>query len=209
MLQAIVAILLVLILSKLLSIKFSAVNTVADDITLVSYLLVMGLGVFLILTTLSKQWRIKRQQAHDHNHHAEHNHVVRQDHSCCDGKHVHTSDPKESWWQSLGVIFSMGIRPCAGAILVLIYVHLVGVFYYGIAATLVMGLGTGLAIASMALGTQLARNWFEKMAVSQKQSFLNINIGAWLRMAGGIVIFLLGLSLFQAAIHISGSHPLL
>ena len=73
-----------------------------------------------------------------------------------------------------------------------------------------MGLGTGLAIAGMAIGTQLARNWFEKLAkTNDHRSLFHFNVGPWLRMAGGIVIFLLGLSLFQAAIQISSNHPLL
>ncbi len=145
-----------------------------------------------------------------HKHEHQHSHEHHDDHTCCGGHHVHPSDPEESWWQSLGVIFSMGIRPCTGAILVLISAHLVGAFYYGLIATLVMGLSTGLAIASMALGTQLARNWFEKIAKSDvQQPLFQYNVGSWLRMAGGGVIFLLGFSLFQAATQMSGGHPLL
>lgn len=231
--QALIAILLVSVASQLLSIKFSEVNRYADDITMVSYLLVMALGAFLFFMALSTQWKRIRQSAskhghdhkgdhhehhheHSHNHHHDHDHKSHQhthdhDHSCCGGHHVHQSNPEESWLQSLGVIFSMGIRPCTGAILVLIYAHLVGAFFYGVIATLVMGLGTGLAIASLAIGTQLARNWFEKLAQpSDAKPLFTFNIGIWVRMAGGLIIFLLGLGLFQAAMQISnGGHPLL
>jgi ABC-type nickel/cobalt efflux system permease component RcnA len=73
-----------------------------------------------------------------------------------------------------------------------------------------MGLGTGISVASMALGTQLARNWFEKFAKSNdSQSLIRFNIGVWLRMIGGLIIFLLGLSLFQEVIKMSSGHPLL
>ncbi len=218
-LQAVIAILLVVVLSKLLSIKFSDVNSYADDITIVSYLLVMALGAFLFLTALFKQCKNIKQSAqktseldnsHSHEHSAHgHKDTHHHDHSCCGGHHVHKSDPKESWLQSVSVIFSMGMRPCAGAIVVLIYAHLVGVFYYGVIATLAMGLGTGLSIAGMALGTQLARNWFEGLAKNNNQPLLRFNMGLWLRIAGGAIIFLLGFSLFQAATQISGSHPLL
>ncbi len=222
LLQAGVAILLVVLLSQLLSIPFSEVNNYADDITLVSYILVMALGAFLFLTASFKYYRYIRQTVHEHTHeekhehHHEHHHqhAHHHDHACCGHHHVHQSDKQETWWQSIGVIFSMGIRPCTGAILVLIYAHLVGAFYYGVIATLVMGLGTGLAIASMALATQLARNWFEKLAQSSDQSLLfqlNLtHLSPWLRMAGGVVIFLLGLSLFQAGMQMdSAGHPLL
>lgn len=216
-LQAIVAIILVVVLSKILSIKFSDVNSHADQVSLVSYLLIMALGAFLFAMAIFKQWTHIRQwtlnlrssrkpTCSHHDHKIEHHH----DHSCCGGKHAHQSVPQESLWQSLGVIFSMGIRPCAGAIIVLIYAHLVGVFYYGIIATLVMGLGTGVAVAGMALGTQLARNWFETIiATSSKPLLMRLNVSAWLRVFGGLVIFLLGFSLFQSAMPVSGGHPLL
>ncbi len=61
--QAIVAIVLVTVLSTLLSIQFSQVNRYADDITTVSYLLVMVLGAFLFFTALYKQWRAMRKTA--------------------------------------------------------------------------------------------------------------------------------------------------
>ena len=205
LLQSLVAIFLVVILSQLLSLKFSQVNQYADQIKLVSYLLVMGLGIYLFVSAASKQWSFFRKKAsdhHDHDHHHAH------DHSCCGHKHAHQSDPKETWLQSLSVVFSMGIRPCAGAIIVLIYAHLVGVFVYGVVATFMMGLGTGLSIAGMAIGTQLARNWFEKMALADNQTLLKMNLGAWIKMCGGVIIFLLGFSLYQAATQVIGPHPL-
>lgn len=209
--QALIAIVLVIVLAQILSIQFLAVNQYVDDVTVVSYVLVMLLGVFLFVSAMWRQLRSLKQTVHHHEHsHHQHTHEHDHDHACCGHNHAHISEPKESLLQSLSVIISMGIRPCAGAILVLIYAHLVGVFYYGIVATLVMGLGTGLAIAAMALATQLARHWFEKLIQQEETSFLaQWNIGVYLRMAGGAVIFLLGLSLFQAATQISNAaHPL-
>ena len=73
-----------------------------------------------------------------------------------------------------------------------------------------MGLGTGLTIATIALGTQLARNWFEAFVNSDGNKHNPYsNAGPWLRITGGLVIFLLGFSLFQAATEISGRHPLI
>lgn len=203
--QALIAILLIVVLAKLLSIKFSAVNTYADNITTVSYVLVMALGSFLFITASMRQFKRIRftHAAEDHSHTHHHN-----EHNCCGGHHAHQSTPQESWSRSIGVVVSMGMRPCAGAIVVLIYAHLVGAFVYGILATLMMGLGTGLSIAAIALGTQLAQNWFVNLAKSElfQSSF---HTGNWLRMIGGIIIFLLGLSLFHAATQTTIGHPLL
>lgn len=213
LLQSLMAITIVLILSKILGVQFSKINQHSDSITLVSYCLVMGLGFYLFINAFSKLALSFKK----HNHSAEHNHEVvehKHDHhhhgdSCCGGHHVHQSDSKETLIQSIGVILSMGIRPCAGAIVVLIYAHLVGAFLVGIIATLVMGFGTGIAVASIALGTQLARNWFENIATKNKRVSINLNIGLWIKLMGGIIIFILGFSLFQAANIIDTSHPLL
>ncbi len=212
LLQSIVAILLVIILAKLLGLRFSDMHGYANDMTTVSYIMVMMLGIYLFTSALTRQFRLlngkSKLMTADHAH-SDHKDDHQHEGSCCGGHHTHQSTPQESWAKSIGVIFSMGLRPCAGAIVVLIYAHLVGAFFYGVLATLVMGLGTGLSISAIALGTQLARNWFEQFVNSKKTHAL-MNTGHWLRMSGGIVIFLFGLSLYQAAtLTMQGSHPLM
>ena len=56
------------VLSQLLSVKFSNINRYADDITLVSYLLVMALGAFLFLTALVNQLKRFKYSAIKHTH---------------------------------------------------------------------------------------------------------------------------------------------
>ena len=43
------------------------------------------------------------------------------------------------WRRGFGAIFAVGIRPCSGAILVLVFALAQGLFWAGIAATFVMG----------------------------------------------------------------------
>ena len=218
--QALVAITLIVVLTKVLSIRFSDVNNYAENVTTASYVMVMILGIFLFASASIRQLKLMRtnkqtserqhdeSHAHDHSHEHDHGHEHSHDHACCGGHHVHQSTPNESWTSSIGVIFSMGIRPCSGAIVVLIYAQLVGAFSYGVIAALMMGFGTGLSIACIALGTQLARHWFEQFADAES-SHSTVNIGLWLRMAGGVLIFLLGLSLYQAATQVVQGHPLM
>ena len=80
--------------------------------------------------------------------------------------HNHGPSPSElagpgGWTRGLSAIFAVGLRPCSGAILVLVFALAQGLFYAGVAATFVMGLGTALtvsAIAVMAVGAKgLAR----------------------------------------------------
>ena len=46
---------------------------------------------------------------------------------------------------------AVGLRPCSGAILVLVFALAQGLFWAGIAATLLMGLGTAITVAAIAV----------------------------------------------------------
>ena len=58
---------------------------------------------------------------------------------------------------ALRAIFAVGIRPCSGAILVLVFALAQGLFWAGIAATFVMGLGTAITVATIAVIAVSAR----------------------------------------------------
>ena len=47
-------------------------------------------------------------------------------------------------------IVAVGLRPCSGAILVLVFALAQGLFWAGVAATFVMGLGTAITVAAIA-----------------------------------------------------------
>jgi nickel/cobalt exporter len=62
-----------------------------------------------------------------------------------------------SWRKMMAVVFSVGIRPCTGAILVLVFALTQGLFWAGVAATFAMALGTALTVAvlaTLALGSR-------------------------------------------------------
>jgi nickel/cobalt exporter len=44
----------------------------------------------------------------------------------------------------------VGLRPCSGAIIVLVFALAQGLFWAGMASTLVMGLGTAITVATIA-----------------------------------------------------------
>jgi ABC-type nickel/cobalt efflux system permease component RcnA len=93
----------------------------------------------------------------------------------------------------------------------LIYAHLVDFFFYGVIATLVMGLGTGLSVTGIALGTQFARNWFEGMIAENTNghSYAKDNILLYVRIVGGLMLVFFGWSLYTAAIQANVNHPLM
>jgi nickel/cobalt exporter len=64
-------------------------------------------------------------------------------------------------------IFAVGLRPCSGAILVLVFALAQGIFWAGIAATLVMGLGTAITVAAIATLTVTATGLAARVAATR------------------------------------------
>lgn len=95
---------------------------------------------------------------HGHGHH--HDHVHAADGSCC--SHAHMPDPSQlqgpwSWRQAFAVAFAVGIRPCTGAILVLVFAISQGLMWAGVFATFAMAIGTAItvsALAALAVGSR-------------------------------------------------------
>jgi nickel/cobalt transporter (NicO) family protein len=96
-------------------------------------------------------------QHHAHDHHT-HDHHGHDDHA----GHAHGPEPQElagpgGWQRGLSAIVAVGLRPCSGAILVLVFSLAQGLLWAGIAATFVMGIGTAMttaAIATLAVGAK-------------------------------------------------------
>jgi nickel/cobalt exporter len=72
--------------------------------------------------------------------------------------HVHIVTPAQlrgGWREQLGVVLSVGIRPCSGALIVLAFALSQGLLAAGIVAVLLMGVGTAITtgvLAAMAVG---------------------------------------------------------
>ncbi len=58
----------------------------------------------------------------------------------------------------------MGLRPCSGAILVLVFTLAQGLFWAGVVSTFVMGLGTAITVALIATFAVGATAWAERFA---------------------------------------------
>ena len=69
--------------------------------------------------------------------------------------HAHGPEPEElagagGWRRGLSAIVAVGLRPCSGAIIVLVFALAQGLFWAGIASTFVMGIGTAITVAAIA-----------------------------------------------------------
>ena len=135
---------------------------------------------------------------HDHHEHQHHDHV--HDEHC---GHAHVAEAKQvrgqwSLTKAFSLAFAVGIRPCTGAILVLILANALGIYWAGVTSTLVMAIGTfltvsviaAIAVYSKKLAMQLAARddkWLSRLAFT-------------LRLGGGLAIAGLGGLLFLGSL---------
>jgi nickel/cobalt transporter (NicO) family protein len=69
--------------------------------------------------------------------------------------HAHGPEPQElagpeGWRRGWSAVVAVGLRPCSGAIIVLVFALAQGLFWAGMASTVVMGLGTSITVATIA-----------------------------------------------------------
>ena len=95
------------------------------------------------------------------------------------------------------VVFAIGIRPCSGAIIVLLFALAQGVFLAGIGATFAMAAGTALTVSALALLTVLSRKAAVRIAGSSSKWAGRINSG--LAVTGSLAVTLFGALLLYAA----------
>ena len=166
-----------------------------------SYGLVSLIGVFLM-------WRSGRhligRRAPSHDHAAGHSHC----HHCHGPSAADLTKPLTS--REIGVmILSVGIRPCSGAIIVLILAFATGLIWAGIAAVAAMSIGTGLAVALLATLTVYARK--SALAFADLLSMTDQKLARLLHAAafvGGLLIAVFGVTLLKTSLMIS-RHPLM
>jgi nickel/cobalt transporter (NicO) family protein len=61
-------------------------------------------------------------------------------------------------------VVAVGARPCSGAIIVLVFALAQGLFWAGVVATFVMGLGTAITVAAIATVAVGAKAWAKRFA---------------------------------------------
>ena len=89
---------------------------------------------------------------HDHHHH---DHVHGPDGVCTTCGHSHMPDPRDlegpfSLAKAWNAVLAVGLRPCTGAILVLVFCFAQGLAWLGVASALAMALGTALTVSLLA-----------------------------------------------------------
>jgi ABC-type nickel/cobalt efflux system permease component RcnA len=134
---------------------------------------------------------------HDHHghHHHDHDHGHVHDEHC---GHSHGPTPDQlagpgGWRRGLGAIVAVGLRPCSGAILVLVFSLAQGLFWAGVAATFVMGLGTAITVATIAVIAVSAKDLARRLSASREGGGALVMRGIEFGAAGLVLLFGVGL----------------
>ena len=187
----------------------------------VSYALVTLVGAWLLFVQIRAL--ITGKPAHSHGHGNAHDHHLKHDHkhghapaahahsghthaadeSCEDCDHQHLPGPEQlatgwSWKRALALSFAVGVRPCTGAILVLVFALTQGLFWAGVFATFAMALGTAITVSALAVLAVMSREWAARMTGGQ---------GVWMdriytlaALAGSGLVFVMGLLLLWGSL---------
>jgi nickel/cobalt exporter len=210
--QSVVAIAVVAIAAVLLGATAKAIGLTVHVVEIVSYVLVILIGVRLLFVKgrsflaacRELTWPLdpgkattspsKTIQRHDHRHdamtlrcgqchpdehagrvhgfhchdHDAHDHDGHDHHASAWG-HAHGPEPAElagtgGWRRGLSAVVAVGLRPCSGAIIVLIFALAQDLFWTGVGATLIMGLGTAITVAAIATVAVSARQVASRIA---------------------------------------------
>jgi nickel/cobalt exporter len=113
--------------------------------------------------------------------------------------HFHAPDPATlgdqfSWTSALMTVIAAGLRPCSGAILVLVFALAQGIFIAGVFATLAMSLGTAITTGALASVAVLAGGL--AVRISGKDSRRGELVLHGIETCAGLLILLLGVGLF-------------
>lgn len=215
-LQACTAIVIVGVAAAMLGATAKAMGDTVRVIEIVSYALILLIGLRLFWVKGRAFLRLLRSEAHahhvhehghhhahahDHDHH-HHGHGHSHDHEHKDEAsawgHAHAPEPQEltgrHWLRrGLSAIVAVGLRPCSGAIIVLVFALAQGLFWIGVASTFVMGLGTAITVAVIATLAVGARGLAGKLAKAKPGAGMLLLRG--LETAAALVIVIFGAAL--------------
>lgn len=151
-----------------------------------SFAAIALVGLWLAFRGARGLWRMRaaRVQHHSHDHDHDHN---GDDHVCSTCGHAHGPDPEAlakaaSAREVLALIAAVAIRPCTGALFLLILTAQLGVFWAGVAGTFAMALGTAsvtvaVAMAAVGLRRGVLAGLAESAALARVQPVIELSVG--------------------------------
>lgn len=191
--QAVTAVALVVIGVTVLGLTRSGLDDLASGgLQQVSRLMLAGIGLWLVWRGGQRIWRsFVPHHAHDH---------AKDGSAACPGcGHRHAPAPEEiaaagSWRAQMALILAIAIRPCSGALILLVLCWQMGIFTAGVVGTFAMALGTAALTVTVAVASVSLRAGALAGALDRPL----------MRHAAGLIELVLGLAVLAAALTLRG-----
>ena len=168
-----------------------------------SYAMIAGFGAVLLWRKLKPSSVPITVETHIHDANCTHNHheqkPAQSSFVCESCGHSHAPDPVQlsgktvSLRDAWGIIAAVGLRPCTGAIVVLSFALLNGLYAAGLASVLVMALGTAITVSALAAIAVYAKGAAVKISGTRASW-----VGNAIEITGASLVLILGLGLFYA-----------
>lgn len=145
---------------------------------------------------------------HEHHHH---NHAHALAHSrghahaaadfCEECGHAHMPAPESlggerfSLKEAFSAVFAVGLRPCSGAIIVLTFSLLNGLYLGGVLSVFAMSIGTAITVSTLAIMAVSAKGLAMRFA---GEGTLAVKLGNTIEIAGAFFVMAVGIILFLA-----------
>ncbi|GCA47737.1 nickel/cobalt efflux protein RcnA [Sinorhizobium sp. KGO-5] len=211
-LQGVVAILLIGAVYLVLRGSSISMTNATRALEIASYALIAAFGGWLVFRKLRSMLRPAPAPAtmhaddvhgHEHHHHHDHHHAHGPGEVCATCGHAHAPDPallkgdrfalSEAW----SAIVAVGLRPCSGALIVLSFALLNGLYLGGVLSVFAMSIGTAITVSILATMAVTAKGIAVRYASSDSAA---ARISNGIEIAGALLVLLLGLVLLGAAL---------
>lgn len=165
-------------------------------LTQMSYVLIITLGIYLLISTIKRHYKtflpvMPGDPTTNHHHH---------DEDCgCDHKHMPDASELAGKWdiaKITSLVLSVGLRPCSGALYILAFALVKGLFWVGAISVYAMALGTAITISLVTMAVVSGRNI--AFITTKENSRTRKVMSALLSMSGAVVIILFGAILLSS-----------
>lgn len=176
-----------------------------------SYALVIVLGIWLLVRKLAAlrpepaPAALSAAVSHEHHHDHDHSHHHHGDGEVCSTcGHAHMPSPAQvesvgSLRDMAALVLSVGLRPCTGALIVLTFAFLNGLWFAGLVSVFAMALGTAITVSVLATMAVTAKNAALRYSGS---SALSGPVSHGIEIGGALLIIAMGAVLLSGALSV-------
>lgn len=208
--QAVSAVVLVSLFALVFNLGSRRMTTLSNNLETLSYAVITLFGVWLLIGQLRSMFAARLTGDHDHGHAHDDGHDHAHDHADDAHDHhghAHLPGPEQldgtwSWTKAIGLAAMVGLRPCTGALIVLVVALHQHLYWAGIASTFVMALGTSITVSVLAIMAVSSRDLATRLAGTSELWVGRVETLA--KVGGGTVMVLAGALFFLASLY---PHP--